>query len=113
MSTRSEFLRDAFLLAGGIGIFIGLGVGAGLWLGSAFSLLLFARLLLMTGLLLAPLEFFVLRRTFRPHTLAVTTTGMWRADRTQGCTLALLIGLVLLGLLTCGGFLEYVLEFRH
>lgn len=112
MSTRSEFFRDALVAALGICVGIAVFVVAGLWLSGAFSLLWFARVILVAALAVGLLEVLVLLRTLRERRVLRNGYGLYGSDRTAGCTAAVLIAFVILGLFVCGGLLEWALEIR-
>lgn len=112
MSTRSEFFRDALVVAVGICVAVVVMIVAALWLGSAFSWVSFARWMLAVALAMGLLEGIVLLRTLRARRVQHNQYRLYRPDRTAGCTAALLIAFVLTGLALCGGLLEWVIEFR-
>ncbi len=112
MSPRMRLLRDLVLFALGLMGLIGLLVAGGLTVGGAFSLLWFARVLLVVALLLWAVEFAMLPRALRVRQVRGPLDSWRRTDRKQGCSLILLGGLTAFGLLVCSGLLELWLEFR-
>ena len=112
MSTRSEFFRDALLAALGVCALIALLVVGVLWFSGAFSWLWFARVILAAALLAALVEGIVVLRALGERRVRTHSTGLRRADRTPGCTAAVLLMFVVLGLAFCGALLEWVIEFR-
>lgn len=112
MTTRSEFFRDALLAAFGICAAIALLIVAGLWLTGAFSWLWFARIILGAALTVGLLEGLVLLRAMRAQRVLRNGYGLYGTDRTAGCTAAVLIAFVIVGLMVCGVVLEWVLEIR-
>ncbi|MCG3141240.1 MAG: hypothetical protein HDKAJFGB_02465 [Anaerolineae bacterium] len=112
MSTRSEFFRDALVTAFGICAAIALLVFVALWFFDVLSWLWFARIILAAAVGAALVGGFILLRTLRARHVRRNQYGLYRTDRTAGCTAGLLIAFVLAGLAICGGVLEWFLEFR-
>ncbi|MBI4670511.1 MAG: hypothetical protein HY741_02425 [Chloroflexi bacterium] len=112
MSNRSELLRQTLLLASGSGIVIALLVAGGLWLSGAFSPVLFARWIVIVGAVIAIVEVMILQRVLCTTTVRGFGATWRRADRMQGCSAALLVGMIVLGLFVCGGLLDWWLEFH-
>lgn len=112
MTSRSEFFRDALVAALGICIVIALLVVAGLWLSGAFSWLWFARVILAAALLAALVEGFVVLRALGERRVQARSFGLRRSDRTAGCTAAVLLAFIVLGLAFCGALLEWMIELR-
>lgn len=112
MSTRSEFFRDALVVAFGICAVIALLVVAGLWLIGALTWVWFGRLILVAALGAGLVGGLVLLRTLRGQRVRRNGYGLNGSDRTAGCTAVVLIVFVIFGLLGCGGLLEWFFEFR-
>ncbi len=112
MSTRSEFFRDALAAAFGICVVIAALAAVALWLLGALSWLWFARFMLAAAAGAALIGGVILFRTLRARHVRRNQYGLYRTDRTTGCTAGLLIAFVLAGLAVCGGALEWLLEFR-
>lgn len=112
MSSRSSQLREIFFFAGAIGIFVlALLVGV-LFFSNALSMLWLARAIFVSALLFVLVECFLLLRVTRVSH-ALTTHATWRRnDQAPACSLALLLGIVALGLLGCGVLMEWLLEWR-
>lgn len=112
MSTRSEFFREAFIAAAGIGVVIVASEALGLWWFGAFSWIWFARLVLIAAGIALALVLLILLRNARRQKMYFSVNGPRRIDHTQGWTLAFLIGAVAVGLFVCGGLLEWLFEFQ-
>lgn len=112
MSSRSSQLREIFFFAGAIGIFVlALLVGV-LFFSNAFSLLWLARAIFASALLFVVLECILVARVTRVSH-ALTPHATWRRnDQAPSCSLALLFGVVTLGLLLCGILMEWLVEGR-
>lgn len=112
MSSRSELVREMLLLTLGSGIVIVLLIAGALWFTGAFSWLTFARWILIAGAIIIIVEVFIILRVLRVTSVRGSGATWRRADRMQGCAAALIVGLIMLGLLVCGGVLDWWLEFR-
>lgn len=112
MASRMDLVRELVLLALGVGVLILVIVAAVLSLGGAFSLPFFARTIFVLGFAAVPLELFILVRALRVSQVRGPFATWHTTDRTQGCGVAILGALVALGLVACGGLLEWWLEFR-
>lgn len=112
MSSRSLALRDLLFLAAGIGGMIVLLLAGALTLGGAFSWLWFARALMLSGLILCIIEVVLLGRLRHVNHVRGPLTSWRRQDRMQGCSLAMLGAVIIVGMLACGGLMDWVLEFR-
>jgi hypothetical protein len=68
---------------------------------------------LTAAVLALVLEVIVVQRSLRVSHVR-GPLGTWRiADRTQGCTVALLGGVLVVGLLVCGGLMELLFDWRQ
>lgn len=112
MSPRLKLVFDLVLIALIVGGIIVLGLGGALMVSGAFSLVWLARLILISAVLVLAIEVVVLQRSTRVNHVR-GPLGTWRlTDRTQGCTFALLGGVLVAGLFLCGGIMEFLLEWR-
>lgn len=112
MSPRLRLVFDLVLIACLVGGVIVLGISGVLVVGGAFSWVWLARLILVAAIVALVVEVVVLQRSMRVNHVR-GPLGTWRlTDRTQGCTFALLGGVLVVGLLLCGGILEFLSEWR-
>lgn len=112
MPSRSELVRQMLALTIISGIVIVLLIAGALWLTGAFSWVTLARWILIAGAVIAVGELFIMLRVLRVTSVRGSGATWRRADRMQGCTAALIVGLIVLGLFACGGLLDWWLEFR-
>lgn len=111
MSPRWILLRDLCLCALGIGVGIVLLVAFVLLLGGLFSWMWLARGVFMTALVMCLVEGIIFQHARRVTLLPGPLTAWHRNDPMQGCSFAILGAVVALGLLVCGGLMEWWLEF--
>ncbi|MCC7164315.1 MAG: hypothetical protein IT331_17600 [Anaerolineae bacterium] len=112
MSPRLKLVFDLLLMALVLGGLIVLGISGTLLVSGTFSWVWLARLVVVAALLALAIEAVVLRRSLRV-THVRGPLGSWRMnDRTQGCTLALLGGVLVAGLMVCGVLMEYLFEWQ-
>jgi hypothetical protein len=112
MAPHIHWLRDCVLAALGVGLAIVLIVVFGLTMGGMFSWVWLARAMLVTAMITGILEFFVLSRALRVRHVRGPLSSWRRNDPTQGCTVALLGGLIAIGLVLCGGVMDWWLEWK-
>lgn len=112
MSPRTILVRDLLALALGIGLAIVLMVAGALQMGGAFSWIWFARAILVSAVVVIAIEIFILQRARRVTHVRGPLMSWRRVDQTQGCSIALLGALIALGLLACGGLMEWWLEWK-
>lgn len=112
MPLQMNLLRQLFLLTSGIGIAIAAVVVGGLAIGGAFSWSGFAHIILILALVVGVLEVVIVHRALRV-THVRGPLASWRFnEHTQGCSVALVVALIALGLLTCGGIVEWLVEWN-
>lgn len=110
MPSPLNLLRQVFLLTAGIGVAIVALVVGGLAMGGAFSWSGFARIILLLALVAGALEVLIVQRALRV-THVRGPLASWRfTDPTQGCSAAFVGALIALGLLACGGIVEWLVE---
>jgi hypothetical protein len=112
MSARRTLVREILRLSLLIGVLVVILIGAALLVSGAFSLVWFARIVFGVAFGSAIVELLILQRAMRvSHVRGPLAT--WRnTDRTQGCGIALLGALVVMGLMLCGVLMEWWAEFR-
>ena len=106
MDARGELVREMVLLALGIGLTIALTVAGVLWLGGLFTWLWYERAILAAALFIVAADVMVLPRILRTSPMRGPLYMWRRTDRTQGCSVALLIGMVALSLMLCSALLN-------
>lgn len=112
MSPRLRLVFDLVLIACLVGGVIVLGISGALMVSGTFSWVWLARLILTAAVVALVVEVVVLQRSMRVNHVR-GPLGTWRqTDRTQGCTFALLGGVLVIGLLLCGSILEFLSEWR-
>ncbi|SRR5581483_3847998 len=112
MSSREKVLWDLARLATLIGIGVAVATAAVLYLGGWWSWLSWARAVLASAILLTLLELFVLQRTLTVTHVHTAHTSWRRVDKMPGCSLAVLLALLIVELFACGAMFEWLLEFR-
>jgi hypothetical protein len=112
MVSRNDLVREMVVLATALVSAFALGAAVVLALGGAFTLVWFARALLLGAVFIGGVVFLLLQRAARVTHVQGPLTTWRRAERTQTCSIAVLCALVGLSLFVCGGLLEWWLEFR-
>lgn len=105
MSSRNELVRDMALLAVMIVAAIAVLLAGALWFGGVFSWIWLARGMLVAAGLIAALELLFLERVWSTAAVRGGCATWRRRDRTQGCSIALVLGLVAGALVICGAAL--------
>lgn len=113
MAPRMTILRQLFWLTLGIGVTIVAVVVAGLTLGGMMSPVWLARGILVSALVVGALEVVIVQRAWRVREVYGPLKSWRLTDRTQGCSVALLGALIALGLLACGGIMEWLVEWSR
>lgn len=112
MSPRLRLVFDLVLIAGTCAAAIILIIGGALMVSGTFTWVWLARLILIVAVLALVVEVIVVQQSLRVNHVRGPLGTYRLTDRTQGCTFALLGGVLVTGLLVCGGVLEFLLEFR-
>jgi hypothetical protein len=107
-----DLVRELLFLAVGVSALIVVIAAVVLTVSGVFSLPLFARTIFLLGFVAVPVDLFIHARALRVSQVRGPFTTWHMTDRTQGCGVAMLGGLVALGLLACGGLLELWLGAR-
>ncbi|HZQ09975.1 MAG TPA: hypothetical protein VFD70_25590 [Anaerolineae bacterium] len=110
MDSRNVVMGEFLLVALGIASLVALSVALVLYLGGAFSWMWYAHAILTIGVLTCLFEIVILQRVLRRKPVVGALTKWRRIDRTREYSLALLVGLLALALLACGGMMEVLAE---
>ncbi len=112
MSPRLKLVRDLVVFSGAFAVIVVLLLALGLAVVGNFTMIWLARSILVTAVALFALDLVYINQAARVRQVRGPLGSYRLKDRTQGCTIALLGGVLAVALLLCGAVMDWLLEWQ-